>query len=71
MTDPATNTVEDTPATISVEEAAARLGIGRQLAYRLARSAELPGVLRLGSRYRVSVARLDAALGQAPASEAD
>jgi excisionase family DNA binding protein len=50
-----------------VEEAAALLGIGRGLAYELARRGELPGVIRLGRRYVVSVPSLLGALG---ASEA-
>ena len=40
--------------TISVEQAAQRLGIGRTLAYELARSGDLPGVIKLGSRIVVS-----------------
>jgi excisionase family DNA binding protein len=44
--------------TISVEEAAEVLGIGRGHAYELARRRELPGLLVLGSRYRVSTASL-------------
>ena len=44
------------PQTVTVEEAAGLLGIGRTLAYRLARDGELPGVIKLGPR-RVVVAR--------------
>jgi excisionase family DNA binding protein len=40
--------------TISVEEAARRLGIGRTLAYELASRGELPGAVRLGGRIVVS-----------------
>ena len=40
--------------TISVEEAARRLGIGRTLAYELAQRGDLPGALRLGGRIVVS-----------------
>lgn len=55
-------------ATLSVEEAAQLLGIGRSLAYDLARSGELPGVVRLGQkRLRVSRAALDNYLAVAPA----
>lgn len=50
------------PLTITVEEAAHRLGIGRTLAYELARRGELPGVLRLGRVFRVSRPALDKAL---------
>lgn len=50
------------PATITVEAAARRLGIGRQLAYSLAREGKLPGALRLGRRFVVSTALLDAFL---------
>ena len=48
--------------TISVEEAAKELGIGRNLAYALARKGELPGVLRLGARYVVRRALLEKVL---------
>ena len=47
---------DDAPATITVEAAARRLGIGRQLAYELARRGELPGARRLGPR-RIVVSR--------------
>ena len=40
--------------TMSVSEAGVLLGIGRNLAYRLAREGSLPGVRRLGTRYIVS-----------------
>lgn len=40
--------------TITVTEAAELLGIGRTLAYRLASSGELPGVVRIGRSLRVS-----------------
>ncbi len=50
--------------TISVEEAAKRLGIGRALAYELAGRGELPGVIRLGHRFVVSKAGLEKALQQ-------
>ena len=49
--------------TISVEEAAAILGIGRGAAYELSRRGQLPGVLRLGRRLRVSVHALRSSLG--------
>ena len=45
------------PATLSVEEAAKRLGIGRSLAYDLARRGELPGAIRLGEK-RIVVSRM-------------
>lgn len=57
--------------TLTVEEAARRLGIGRSLAYDLARRGELPGVLRLGRTYRVSRWRLDQALGVEPEARAN
>jgi len=50
------------PQTITVEQAGAMLGIGRGLAYELAKRGELPGVLRLGHRYVVSRQRLEATL---------
>jgi len=49
----------DVSETITVEEAAKRLGIGRELAYRLAASGDLPGVRRLGARLIVSRVALD------------
>lgn len=49
-------------ATMTVPEAAVRLGIGKSLAYELARRGELPGAIRLGRSLRVSTAALDAAL---------
>ena len=48
--------------TITVEQAAALLGIGRGLAYELAKRGELPGVLKLGGRYVVSRQRLELTL---------
>jgi excisionase family DNA binding protein len=56
------------PTTISVEEAAERLGIGRGLAYDLARSGKLP-VLRLGRRLRVPLGALQRMLDQAGTAE--
>jgi predicted DNA-binding transcriptional regulator AlpA len=55
-------TIETKPRTISVEDAVRELGIGRQLGYQLARTGELPGVMRLGHRFVVSRERFDAAL---------
>ena len=53
-------------ATLSVEEAAAILGIGRDLAYLLARTGGIP-VLRLGPRRMVvPSAALQEMLGAAP-----
>ena len=49
--------------TVTVEEAARRLGIGRTLAYTLAAEGRLPGAIRLGRRYVVALPRLDEALG--------
>ncbi len=53
--------------TLSVEQAAEALGIGRGLAYELARTGQLP-VIRFGRRLVVSRAALEALLaaGQAP-----
>ena len=42
--------------TLSIAEAAAVLGISRNLAYELARRGELPGVIRLGQK-RLVVSR--------------
>jgi len=58
---------EQDARTVSVETAAKELGIGRSLAYELARKGELPGVIRLGGRYLVSRARLEKVLNGGPA----
>lgn len=50
------------PLTITVEEAAHLLGVGRGTAYGLARCGELPGAIRLGGRIVVSRAKLEAAI---------
>lgn len=52
-------------ATLTVPEAAELLGIGRNLAYQLAREGELAGVpvIRVGHRIVVPAARLQAVLG--------
>lgn len=58
--------------TLTVEEAAQLLGIGRQSAYQAARTGELP-TIRLGRRLLVSRAQIDRMLGiqndRDPASE--
>lgn len=48
--------------TVTVEEAAHLLGIGRQSAYQAARAGELP-TIRLGRRLLVPRCKLDALLG--------
>src|SRR5207247_7088427 len=50
-------------ATITVEQVAAIYGIGRGLAYELARRGELPGARRLGSRWVVVTAEVVKDLG--------
>ncbi|MGP5124282.1 helix-turn-helix domain-containing protein [Glutamicibacter ardleyensis] len=45
--------------TYSVPQAATILGIGKAKAYEWARSGELPGVLKIGSRFLVSRRVLD------------
>lgn len=54
--------------TITVEEAARRLGIGRSLAYSLIREGSLPH-LRLGSRIVVPVSALQRLLEEADGSD--
>ena len=55
---------KESTLTVSVEDAAAALGIGRSLAYRLARANELPvPVLRVGKRLLVPRAALTRLLG--------
>ena len=58
-------------ATVSVSHAAELLGIGRNLAYELARRGELPGALRLGHRIVVSRKALDAFLEGGSNGQAD
>jgi excisionase family DNA binding protein len=54
--------------TMSVEQAAALLGIGRQLAYQAVRDGEIPSI-RIGKLIRVPRIRLELLLnGEAPAS---
>ena len=48
--------------TVKIEDAAKILGISRALAYELANRGELPGVLRLGHRFVVSLSALENAL---------
>ena len=60
-------------ATLSVPEAGRLLGIGKSLAYDLARRDEFPvRILRLGQRMRVSRVELDRYLaGEVAADDAD
>lgn len=44
--------------TLSVEQTAERLGIGRQAAYAAVRNGEIPAI-RIGSRYRISKLVID------------
>ena len=44
-------TTEAGRGTMTIEQAAVYLGIGRQTAYNLAAERKLPGVLRLGRRW--------------------
>ena len=57
-------------ATLTVEEAAAVLGVSRGNAYEAVRSGALPS-LRLGARILVPVPRLLAMLGAAPTGTPD
>lgn len=53
-----------TTSTMSVEQAATRLGIGRNQAYEAARRGDLP-VIKIGKRILVITAKLNAMLGEA------
>jgi len=53
------------PGTITVEQAAERLGISRSAAYRCVQLGQIPA-LRLGRFWRVPVARLEAMLSADP-----
>ncbi len=62
-------TNEENRATLTIEEAAERLGISRTLAYELASRGHLPvPVLRLGRRIVVSRLALERVLGAATAA---
>jgi excisionase family DNA binding protein len=58
------STIQTAPSrmTVTVEEAAQLLGIGRQSAYQAARTGELP-TIKLGRRLLVPRAQLDTLLG--------
>lgn len=57
------------PDLLTVPQAAQRLGIGANLAYRMAEAGELPGAFRVGRHWRVSVVRLERFInGEAEAS---
>lgn len=52
-------TRENPRRTMNLEEWAREVGVGRSLAYELARRGEIPGLLKLGNRYLVSRAALE------------
>ncbi|MER5227340.1 hypothetical protein ABT032_44710 [Streptomyces flaveus] len=57
------------PVTVDVETAGRAFGLGRTVAYRLARDGEFPvPVMRVGNKYRVSSAELWRALRVSPES---
>ena len=63
-------TDQTAPRTLTVEQAAKVLGIGRTLAYELAKADRLPvPVIRLGRRMVVARAALDRVLASAPAAD--
>jgi len=49
--------IDNERLTLTVKEAAARLGISKNLAYELAKRGELPGVIKLGEK-RIMVSRV-------------
>ena len=57
----------DHPLTLTVEQAAKLLGIGRSTAYELVHTGDIPS-LRLGRRIVVPIARLNDLLGSTPVS---
>ncbi|MGH9248808.1 MAG: helix-turn-helix domain-containing protein [Acidimicrobiales bacterium] len=58
------------PPLVDVPTAARALGVSVNFAYRLAKKGELPGLLRLGSQYRVRTAALHEAAGIQPGEAA-
>jgi excisionase family DNA binding protein len=67
--DPSRAVRDSEPLTLTVEEAAARLRIGRASAYAAARRGDLPGVFRIGRRLLVSKRALEAALDRWPGQD--
>ncbi len=61
-------TIDDYPATVTIEEAGRILGLSRSAAYRAAARGEIP-TLRFGRRLVVPTARLFAMLGLHELSE--
>lgn len=57
----------DHPLTLTVEQAATLLGIGRSTAYEVVHTGDIPS-LRLGRRIVVPMARLNELLGTTPVS---
>ena len=55
--------MSDTRLTLTIQEAAERLGIGRSAAYEAARAGELP-TIRIGRRLVVPKAALEQMLGE-------
>jgi excisionase family DNA binding protein len=47
------------PRTVTIEEWAREVRVGRATAYTLARKGEIPGLLRLGGRWLVSRVAMD------------
>jgi excisionase family DNA binding protein len=52
------------PKTLSIDEAAKMIGIGRNLAYEAARCGQLPAI-RIGRRYRIPITALQRFLDEA------
>lgn len=65
-----TTTPTDERRTLTVDEAARELGIGRTLAFQMARTGELP-VIRLGRRVLVPRAALERMLADPQAGRPD
>jgi excisionase family DNA binding protein len=50
---------KQTKRTVNLDEWAREVGVGRSMAYELARKGQIPGLLKLGTRYLVSRAALE------------
>ncbi len=61
--------ITTSPATITVEEAAERLGVSLTLAYKAAKTGQLP-VVRVGRRMLVPLAAFERMLGIEPSDAA-
>jgi excisionase family DNA binding protein len=63
--------LDDEPLTLTIPQAARLLRIGRTKCFEMARSGEIPGVIRFGRAYRISKPALLRWLGAQPVGNAN